>query len=93
MSFEQTFRKKNKKLVLNSYFLFLKGAKFQKHENKTVKIHAMDYENMSNLHDMWKPMNHDHPTIFEAIVMESDQKYMILRIGRDSRRGKNINVK
>ncbi|CAN4109879.1 unnamed protein product [Withania somnifera] len=79
-SFELTFHKKNKDLVLNSYLPhIIKEAKLQKHENKTIKIHTVDYENMYNLHDMWKPVNLDHPATFETIAMESDQKDMILK--------------
>ncbi|KAG5614275.1 hypothetical protein H5410_014099 [Solanum commersonii] len=34
---------------------------------------------MSSLHDMWKPVNFDHPATFETIAMKSDQKDMILK--------------
>ncbi|XP_016468477.1 AAA-ATPase At3g50940 [Nicotiana tabacum] len=79
-SFELTFHKKNKDLALNSYLPYiLKEAKQQKHENKTIKIHTVDYENIYNLHDMWKPVNLDHPATFETIAMELDQKDMILK--------------
>ncbi|XP_059283767.1 AAA-ATPase At3g50940-like [Lycium ferocissimum] len=79
-SFELTFHKKNKDLVLNSYLPYImKEAKLQKHENKTIKIHTVDYEAMCCLRDMWKPVNLDHPATFETIAMESDQKDMILK--------------
>ncbi|CAN4116780.1 unnamed protein product [Withania somnifera] len=79
-SFELTFHKKNMDLVLNSYLPhIMKEAKLQKHENKTIKIHTVDCERMHSLHDMWKPVNLDHPATFETIAMESDQKDMILK--------------
>ncbi|XP_016489223.1 protein HYPER-SENSITIVITY-RELATED 4 [Nicotiana tabacum] len=79
-SFELTFHNKNKDLALNSYLPYIiKEAKLQKHENKTIKIHTVDYENIYNLHNMWKPVNLDHPAIFETIAMELDQKDMILK--------------
>ncbi|KAH0685400.1 hypothetical protein KY290_016670 [Solanum tuberosum] len=79
-SFELTFHKKNKDLVINSYLPYImKEAKLQKHENKTIKIHTVDYENMYNLHNMWKPVNLDHPATFGTIAMEQDQKDTILK--------------
>ncbi|XP_049394814.1 protein HYPER-SENSITIVITY-RELATED 4-like [Solanum stenotomum] len=79
-SFELTFHKKNKDLVLNSYLPYImEEAILQKHKNKTIKIHTVGYERMSNLHDMWKPVNFDHPATFETIAMKSDQKDMILK--------------
>lgn len=79
-SFELTFHKKNKDLVLNSYLPYImKEAKLQKHENKTIKIHTVDCERMHSLHEMWTPVNLDHPATFETIAMESDQKDMILK--------------
>ncbi|XP_004234548.1 protein HYPER-SENSITIVITY-RELATED 4-like [Solanum lycopersicum] len=79
-SFELTFHKKNKDLVLNSYLPhIMKEAKLQKHVNKTIKIHTVDCERMYNLHEMWKPVNLNHPATFETIAMESDQKDMILK--------------
>ncbi|KAJ8558342.1 hypothetical protein K7X08_005108 [Anisodus acutangulus] len=78
--FELTFHKKNKDLVLNSYLPYIMNeAKLQKHENKTIKIHTVDYEGMRHLGDMWKPVNLDHPATFETIAMESNQKDMILK--------------
>ncbi|XP_059283115.1 protein HYPER-SENSITIVITY-RELATED 4-like [Lycium ferocissimum] len=79
-SFELTFHKKNKDLVLNSYLPYImKEAKLQKHENKTIKIHTVDYQGMCHLRDMWKPVNLDHPATFKTIAMELDQKDMILK--------------
>ncbi|KAG5614274.1 hypothetical protein H5410_014098 [Solanum commersonii] len=34
---------------------------------------------MYNLHEMWKPVNLNHPATFETFEMESDQKDMILK--------------
>ncbi|XP_015162387.1 protein HYPER-SENSITIVITY-RELATED 4-like [Solanum tuberosum] len=75
-----TFHKKKKDLVLNSYLPYImEEAILQKHKNKMIKIHTVGHEEMYNLHDMWKPVNFDHPTTFETIPMESDQKHMILK--------------
>uniref|UniRef100_M1C264 ATP binding protein n=2 Tax=Solanum tuberosum TaxID=4113 RepID=M1C264_SOLTU len=79
-SFELTFHKKNKDLVLNSYLPYImEEAILQKHKNKTIKIHTVGYGKMFCLHNMWKSVNFDHPATFETIAMESDQKDMILK--------------
>ncbi|WMV18108.1 hypothetical protein MTR67_011493 [Solanum verrucosum] len=79
-SFELTFHKKNKDLVLNSYFPYImEEAILQKHKNKTIKIHTVGYRKMFCLHNMWKSVNFDHPATFGTIAMESDQKDMILK--------------
>ncbi|KAG5614251.1 hypothetical protein H5410_014075 [Solanum commersonii] len=72
--------KKKKDLVLNSYLSYImEEAILQKHKNKMIKIHTVGHEEMYNLHDMWKPLNFDHPATFETIPMESDKKHMILK--------------
>ncbi|KAG5614260.1 hypothetical protein H5410_014084, partial [Solanum commersonii] len=79
-SFELTFHKKNKDRVLNSYLPYImEETILQKHKNKTIKIHTVDYERTYSLHDMWKQVNFDHPATFGTIAMESDQKDMILK--------------
>nr|XP_025885600.1 protein HYPER-SENSITIVITY-RELATED 4-like [Solanum lycopersicum] len=79
-SFELTFHKKNKDLVLNSYLTYIvEEATLQKHKNKTIKIHTVGYGKKFCLHNMWKSVNFYHPTTFETIVMDSDQKDMILK--------------
>ncbi|TMW88419.1 hypothetical protein EJD97_018591 [Solanum chilense] len=79
-SFELTFHKKNKDLVLNSYLTYImEEATLQKHKNKTIKIHTVGYEKKFCLHNMWKSVNFYHPATFDTIVMDSNQKDMILK--------------
>ncbi|KAK4417425.1 protein HYPER-SENSITIVITY-RELATED 4 [Sesamum alatum] len=79
-SFELTFHKKNKDLVINSYLPYIADeAKNRKQEKKTIKIFTVDYENMYNMNDMWTPVTLDHPATFETLAMDSDQKDMILK--------------
>ena len=53
-SFELTFHKKNKELVLNSYLPYIIGeAKLRELENRAIKIHTVDYQSIYNLHDIY----------------------------------------
>ncbi|GFP83172.1 probable mitochondrial chaperone bcs1 [Phtheirospermum japonicum] len=75
-SFELTFHRKNKDLVINSYLPYIsKEAKTQKNEKKTIKIFTVDY----SIDDMWSPVTFDHPATFETLAMDSDQKEVILK--------------
>ncbi|XP_042027866.1 protein HYPER-SENSITIVITY-RELATED 4-like [Salvia splendens] len=78
-SFELTFHKKNRGLVLDSYLPFItQEAKLKKQEKKTIKIFTVDYENLYHLNNMWNPVTLDHPAKFETLAMDSQQKEMIL---------------
>ncbi|PIN15762.1 AAA+-type ATPase [Handroanthus impetiginosus] len=79
-SFELTFHKKNKDLVISSYLPYLENeAKKKKHEKKTIKIFTVDYDNMYDINNMWTPVTLDHPATFDTLAMDFDQKEMILK--------------
>ncbi|CAI9780548.1 unnamed protein product [Fraxinus pennsylvanica] len=79
-SFELTFHKKNQDLVINSYLPYIiNQSLINKHEKKTVKIFTVDYENMYNINDLWKPVSLDHPATFEKLAMDTEQKEMIMK--------------
>ncbi|XP_049382525.1 AAA-ATPase At3g50940-like [Solanum stenotomum] len=79
-SFELTFHKKNKDLVLNSYLPYIIGeAKMRKLENRAIKIHTVDYQSIYNLHDIWEAINLDHPATFETLAMDLELKDKIVK--------------
>lgn len=79
-SFELTFHKKNKDLVLNSYLPYIiEEAKLKKLENRAIKIHTVDYQCIYNLHDIWEAINLDHPATFETLAMDSELKDKIVK--------------
>ncbi|KAK4360534.1 hypothetical protein RND71_019486 [Anisodus tanguticus] len=79
-SFELTFHKKNKDLVVNSYLPYIIGeAKLKKLEDRAIKIHTVDYQRIYSLHDIWEPLNLDHPATFETLAMDSELKDKILK--------------
>ncbi|KAL9161057.1 hypothetical protein ABFS82_08G241400 [Erythranthe guttata] len=76
-SFELTFHKRNKDLVLNSYLPYIKTvAKNKKQEKKTVKI--LTIGDLYSSDGSWTPATLDHPSTFETLAMDSDKKEMIL---------------
>ncbi|XP_059295436.1 protein HYPER-SENSITIVITY-RELATED 4-like [Lycium ferocissimum] len=79
-SFELTFHRKNKDIVLDSYLSHvINEAKLLKHENRTLKIHTVDHEMMHDLSEIWMPVNLDHPAKFETLAMDLEQKNKILK--------------
>ncbi|XP_009632017.1 AAA-ATPase At3g50940-like [Nicotiana tomentosiformis] len=75
-TFELTFHKKNKDLVLNSYLPYImREAKLQKLKSRAIKIHTVDHENMYDS----QSMNLDHPATFETLAMDSELKDKILK--------------
>ncbi|KAL6993523.1 Protein HYPER-SENSITIVITY-RELATED 4 [Sarracenia purpurea var. burkii] len=79
-SFELTFHRKHKQMVLDSYFPhILEEAKSMKQEKKSVQIFTVDYQNLYDLNEAWKGVNLDHPAKFETLAMESEQKEGIVK--------------
>lgn len=80
-SFEVSFSKKHKDMVLESYLPYIvKQAKSMMQEKKTLKIFTVDYEHMyGNMADTWKPVNLDHPATFDTLAMETEVKKTILK--------------
>lgn len=79
-SFEVSFPKEHKEMVLESYFPYIvKVAKSMVQEKKTLKIFTVDYEHMyGNLADAWKPVNLDHPATFDTLALDTKDKDKIL---------------
>ncbi|XP_057787802.1 protein HYPER-SENSITIVITY-RELATED 4-like [Salvia miltiorrhiza] len=79
-SFELTFHKTNREMVIHSYLPHIASqAKMRKQENKTIKVFTVDYENMYNINDIWKPVTPDHPATFATLAMDVHQKDVILK--------------
>lgn len=80
-SFELSFPKKHKEMVLNSYLPYIvKEAKSIKQEKKTIKLFTVEYENMyGNLADSWRAVNLNHPATFETLAMDTSLKNAILQ--------------
>ncbi|XP_038877153.1 AAA-ATPase At3g50940-like [Benincasa hispida] len=79
-SFELCFHKKHREMVLKSYLPYiLHQAKELKQQTKTLKIFAVDYQNMyGSISDLWIPTNLDHPSTFEKLAMDSEIKDFIV---------------
>ncbi|XWS29264.1 hypothetical protein CRYUN_Cryun24cG0013500 [Craigia yunnanensis] len=80
-SFELSFSKKHKEMVLNSYLPHIvKEAKSMKQERKTIKLFTLGYGNMySNMADSWRAVNLDHPATFETLALDTGLKDAILQ--------------
>lgn len=79
-SFELTFHRRNREMVIDSYLPFITNeAKIKKQEKKTIKIFTVDYESMYDISQMWKPVTLDHPATFETLAMDSGEKDAILK--------------
>jgi chaperone BCS1 len=80
-SFQLSFHKKHKEMVLNSYLPYIvKVAKSMNQERKTLKIFTVSYDSMyGNLADLWTSTNLDHPATFATLAMDSEIKSFILK--------------
>ncbi|KAE8010532.1 hypothetical protein FH972_006898 [Carpinus fangiana] len=80
-SFQLSFHKKHKEMVLNSYLPnIVKVAKSMNQERKTLKIFTVSYDSMyGNLADLWTSTNLDHPATFATLAMDSEIKSFILK--------------
>ena len=76
--FELSFHKKHKEMVLESYLPFiLEKAKEMKDEERVLKMHTL---NASYCYGgfKWDSINLEHPSTFETLAMESEQKKAII---------------
>jgi chaperone BCS1 len=80
-SFQLSFHKKHKEMVLNSYLPYIvEEAKSMNQEKKTLKIFTVSYDSMyGNLADLWTSTNLDHPATFATLAMDSEIKNFILK--------------
>ncbi|KAG0480739.1 hypothetical protein HPP92_011597 [Vanilla planifolia] len=75
--FVLSFHKKHKEKALKIYLPhILQQFKEIKQEEKTIKIHTADYENMYHRMgaDAWQGVNLDHPATFDTLAMEPEEK-------------------
>lgn len=79
-SFELTFHKKHKDMVLTHYLPYIvQEAKFKKQETKSLKIFTIGPDRMyGNLADVWTSTNLDHPATFDTVAMDLEIKNFIL---------------
>lgn len=79
-SFELSFHKKHRDLVLSRYLPhILEESKSLRQEKKTVKIYTVEYENLyCNIADAWIPTNLDHPATFDKLALDPEIKNFIL---------------
>ncbi|CAA0833990.1 cytochrome BC1 synthesis [Striga hermonthica] len=81
-SFELTFHRRHKDLVVNSYLPHIAAeAKRAKYEKRTLKIHTVDGETLryEDVNNVWTPATFDHPATFDTLAIDPEQKGMILR--------------
>ncbi|XVE82567.1 hypothetical protein DITRI_Ditri16bG0015900 [Diplodiscus trichospermus] len=76
-SFELSFHKKHKDMVLDSYVPYiLERAKAIKKEQRVLKMFTLDMQSYGG--KMWKSINFDHPANFETLAMEPELKNAVM---------------
>ncbi|RYR58362.1 hypothetical protein Ahy_A05g024074 [Arachis hypogaea] len=76
-----TFHKKHMAVVLNTYLShLLKEAKLMKHEEKSLWIFMVDYENMyKNVSDAWVRINLNHSATLEMVSLDEGVKELTVK--------------
>ncbi|XP_010557749.1 PREDICTED: protein HYPER-SENSITIVITY-RELATED 4 [Tarenaya hassleriana] len=79
-SFELSFHKKFKNLVLESYLPFLvKQAVSMRQKAKTLKLFTLDPDNMyGNYSEAWISVTLDHPSTFQTLALDPEFKRSIM---------------
>ncbi|KAL4368719.1 hypothetical protein GQ457_05G012760 [Hibiscus cannabinus] len=76
-SFELSFHKKNKDLVLASYVPFiLERAKAIRDERRVLKMYTLNTQNYGGM--MWDSINLEHPATFETLAMDPELKNAVM---------------
>ncbi|XVE82572.1 hypothetical protein DITRI_Ditri16bG0016400 [Diplodiscus trichospermus] len=76
-SFELSFHKKHKDIVLGSYVPYiLERATAIKNEQKVLKMFTLDMRSFGR--KMWKSINFDHPANFETLAMDPELKNAVM---------------
>ncbi|KAF5454436.1 hypothetical protein F2P56_024102 [Juglans regia] len=80
-SFQLSFHKKHKDMVLNAYLPYIvREAKSMMQESKTLKIFTVSDDRIyGNLVNMWTGTILDHPATFDTLAMDTDVKNFILK--------------
>ncbi|KAL4577656.1 hypothetical protein LXL04_013767 [Taraxacum kok-saghyz] len=78
-SFELTFHRQHKDMVLNDYLPFvLKEAEARKQEQKTLKLFTITTSSSYPRPMTWKSVNLDHPANFDTLAMDSGMKEKVM---------------
>ncbi|KAG6647024.1 AAA-ATPase At3g50940-like [Carya illinoinensis] len=80
-SFQLSFHKKHKGMVLNAYLPYIvREAKSMMQESKTLKIFTVSDDRIfGDLGNMWTGTILDHPATFDTLAMDPDVKNFILK--------------
>ncbi|XP_017978400.1 PREDICTED: AAA-ATPase At5g17760 isoform X3 [Theobroma cacao] len=72
-SFELSFHKKHKNIVLNSYVSYvLERSKAVKDEQRVLKMFTLNMQNYGGI--KWESINLEHPATFETLAMDPEVK-------------------
>ncbi|CAH1437231.1 unnamed protein product [Lactuca virosa] len=79
-SFELTFHRDHKDMVLNEYLPFvLKEAEIKKQEHKTLKLFTVTTTSSYSRPSTWTSVNLDHPANFATLAMDDDMKENVMK--------------
>ncbi|CAI9272330.1 unnamed protein product [Lactuca saligna] len=79
-SFELTFHRDHKDMVLNEYLPFvLKEAEIEKQEQKTLKLFTVTTTSSYSRSTTWTSVNLDHPANFTTLAMDEDMKEKVMK--------------
>ncbi|GAB4839232.1 hypothetical protein Ancab_028760 [Ancistrocladus abbreviatus] len=77
--FELSFNKKDKEMVLATYFTnLLREASKLKEEKKTLKLYTYNGRGTGRGRSPWQSVNLDHPAKFGTLAMDAELKKMIV---------------
>lgn len=78
-SFELSFDKIHKEIVLDSYLPFvLERAKAIRDEKKVVKLHTLAINSYYSEAPVWDSINMEHPSTFDKLAMEPSEKKALM---------------
>ncbi|XWS45463.1 hypothetical protein CRYUN_Cryun15aG0138800 [Craigia yunnanensis] len=76
-SFELSFHKKHKDVVLDSYVpSILERAKAIKDEQRVLKMFTLNMQNYGGI--KWESINLEHPATFETLAMDPELKHSVM---------------
>ncbi|KAI3722821.1 hypothetical protein L2E82_33935 [Cichorium intybus] len=79
-SFELTFHREHKDMVLNEYLPFvLKEVDKMKQEQKTLKLYTVTTNPSYSRPTKWTSVNLDHPANFATLAMDVDMKETVMK--------------
>ncbi|XWS33798.1 hypothetical protein CRYUN_Cryun22dG0113600 [Craigia yunnanensis] len=76
-SFELSFHKKHKDIVLDSYVPYiLERARAVKDEQRVLKMFTLNMQNYGGI--KWESINLEHPATFEKLAMDPELKHAVM---------------